>query len=93
LVAANAIADVVDPALVTDTEAIWAKPVRTWDDLIVRAAIAVRWSLPNLGEPAYPDCVINGPNEDFDRRASAHVVRGVLDLAGLKFDPEGKLLR
>jgi hypothetical protein len=38
----------------------------------------------------HPDCVINGPNEDFDRRAAAHVVRGILDLAGLKFDPEGR---
>jgi hypothetical protein len=85
--------DALHLALVSDTEAIWAKPVRTWDDLIVRAAIAVRWSLPcDLDEPAYPDCVINGPNEDFDRRASAHVVRGILDLAGLKFDAEGRLI-
>ena len=76
------------------TNAIWAKPVRTWDDLIVRAAIAMHWNEPlDPGDPAYPDDIISGnPEERFDARALAHVVRGVLDLAGLKFDAEGRCI-
>jgi hypothetical protein len=74
--------------------AIWAMPLRSWNDLAVRAAMACLWNMPNrLGEPAYPDNVIAGdPTRDFDARALAHVVRGILDLSGLKFDAEGRLL-
>jgi hypothetical protein len=75
--------------LCDETNAIWAKPVRTWDDLIVRAAIAVHWNGDNV--LPYPNDVISG-NENFDYRALAHVVRGILDLAGLKFDADGRLL-
>ena len=77
--------------LCDETNAIWAKPVRTWDDLIVRAAIAVHWNVDDV--LPYPDNVIPGSrHENFDLRALAHVVRGVLELAGLTFDADGRLI-
>jgi hypothetical protein len=79
--------------------AIWATPVRSWDDLLTRAAIAVHWNSPcGKTEPAYPDWVLVGHDIKvdiefgYDQLALAHVVRGILDLAGLTFDPEGRLL-
>jgi hypothetical protein len=73
--------------------AIWAKPVRTWDDLVVRAAMAVHYNPPGrVGELAYPDNVLaDGDEASADECSLAHVVRGILDLAGLKFDAEGQL--
>jgi hypothetical protein len=79
------------------TTTTWAKPVRTWDDLIVRAAIAVHWNIDaeiavNTDLP-FPDNVISSNrNENFDYRALGHAVRGILDLAGLKFDADGRLI-
>jgi hypothetical protein len=70
--------------------AISAKPVRTFGDLVVRAAMAVHWNQARLDDPAYPDYVMNN-KACSDDRALAAVVRGVLDLAGLKFDVEGRL--
>jgi hypothetical protein len=71
--------------------AIWAKPVRTWEDRIERAAMAVHWNQISKIAP-FPDDSIGGdPNRNFDWRALAHVVRGVLDLAGLKFGDYGRL--
>lgn len=74
--------------------AIWAMPVRSWDDLVVRAAMACHWNTTTRpGSPAYPGDVIAGdPTRDFDARALAHVVRGIFDLAGLEFDAEGRLI-
>jgi hypothetical protein len=66
--------------------------VRTPDDLIVRAAMAVHWNQGSLGDPAYPDYVVNSKEACSDERALAAAVRGVLDLAGLKFGAEGRLL-
>jgi hypothetical protein len=67
--------------------------VRTWDDLVVRAAMAVRWNLPiEIDEAPYPDSVIADLSSDFAQRAGEHVVRGVLDLIGLQFDVEGRLI-
>jgi hypothetical protein len=73
------------------TRTIIATPVRTPDDLVVRAAMAVHWNQFGLNDPAYPDHVMNS-KACSDQRALAAVVRGVLDLAGLKFDVEGRLL-
>jgi hypothetical protein len=41
------------------------------------------------GRTPYPDSIFADARSDFARRAGAHVVRGILDLAGLKFDAEG----
>ena len=54
------------------------------DDLVVRAAIAVHWSSLNTSAPDPDVCT--------ERYAQGAVVRGVLDLAGLRFDAEGRLL-
>jgi hypothetical protein len=76
------------------TEAIWARPCTTWSDVVLRAAIALHWnSSPLPDDPAYHDDVIAGdPDIDFDARALAYLVRGILDMAGLAFDSEGRLL-
>jgi hypothetical protein len=62
-------------------KAICAKPVRTPDDLVVRAAIAAHWYGDEIRNPSFTEAHV-----------LAAVVRGVLDLAGLKFDAEGRLL-
>jgi hypothetical protein len=42
---------------------------------------------------AYPDFVIAGTDDPgFDKIAVAHVLRGILDMSGLRFDAEGGLL-
>ena len=56
----------------------------TLDDLVVRAAIAAHWSSFNTSNPDPDGCT--------ERYALGAVVRGVLDLAGLRFDAEGRLL-
>ena len=66
------------------TDAICAEPVWTLVDLVVRAAIAVHWSSLNTSAPDPDVCT--------ERYAQGAVVRGVLDLAGLRFDAEGRLL-
>jgi hypothetical protein len=71
--------------------AIWAKPVRTWEDRIERAAMAVHWNQISKVVPFPDDSIAGDPNRNFDWRALAHVVRGVLDLAGLKFGDYGRL--
>jgi|SoiMethySBSTD1v2_1073268.scaffolds.fasta_scaffold481731_2 hypothetical protein len=84
--------------LCAETEAVWAKPVRNWGDVILRAAVAVHWNSPiALGDPAYPRNVLrlaveDDPYDGYDVHALAHVIRAILDLAGIRFDPEGRLL-
>jgi hypothetical protein len=78
-------AKVVDDEICTQTERVWARPVRSWDDVILRVAVAVHWN-----EPGYPDAKLT--NRHYDCRALAYVVRAVLDLAGLRLDSEGRLL-
>jgi hypothetical protein len=72
--------DALDERLDDSMNAILAKPVRTFDDLVVRAAIAMNVRRDEIANPEHQDPVI------------AAVVRGILDLAGLKFDAEGRLL-
>jgi hypothetical protein len=63
------------------TEAICAEPVRTFDNLVVRAAMAAHFYADELSNPERTvDDVLAG------------VVRGVLDLAGVRLDAEGRLL-
>jgi len=84
--------------LCAETEAVWTKPVRDWGDVILRAAVAVHWNSPlDAGDPAYPHNVLrlavkDDPYDGYDVHAVAHVIRGVLDLAGLRFDQDGRLL-
>jgi hypothetical protein len=69
------------------TKAFLARPCRTWNDVVLRAAIAVHWNSP------YPDEVIaENPDKNFDKQSLAYLVRGILDIAGLAFDNEGRLL-
>jgi hypothetical protein len=42
--------------------------------------------------PAYPDDVIAGDADIcFDTRSHAYLVRGIMDLAGIEFDVDGRL--
>jgi hypothetical protein len=66
-----------------------AKPVRTWTDLVVCTAIAVHWNenAGSIDDPSYPHCV--------SARVVcwlAQVVKGILDIAGLSFDADGRPL-
>jgi hypothetical protein len=81
--------------LIEASEEIWARPVRGWDDIALRAAMAVYWNNPgSIGGLGYPSAVF-APSEmddltgSVDERALAHLVRAILDLAGLKFDSDG----
>jgi hypothetical protein len=74
----------LDARLSGAAKAICAGRVRTPGDLIERAAIAVHWYSDDgdlLSSPADPG-----------EHALAAVVRGIIDLASLKFDAEGRLL-
>jgi hypothetical protein len=104
----DAIADVSEieeeDALCVATKEFWARPVQSVMDLAVLAAICVHWNSPiDIGDPAYPEDVIcrgvggcRGVGDDlgYDDLALAHLVRGILDLAGLSssFDADGRLL-
>jgi len=72
------------------TNEVLRMPVRSLEDLVTLAAIAVHWN-EEAAEP-YPYWVIDGdPRHDLDRRALADLVKGVLDLAGgVRFDSEGR---
>jgi hypothetical protein len=74
--------DALDARLGDVVDRICAAPVRTFDDLVVRAAILVHWRGRNFShsDPGTPD-----------EMALAAVVRGV-HLAGLRFDAEGRPL-
>ena len=72
--------------LCAETRAIWAKPCVSWDDLIVRAAIACHcWD-------SGPDEIIatTPPGRNSDTQAFAYLVKGIIDLAGLRFDRDGR---
>jgi hypothetical protein len=87
--------DRLDNVLAATCEALWAQPVHSLDDVLVRMAVCVHWNSPlHIADPAYPDCALDpAPGEgDMDSRSLAYLVRGLLDLAGLCFDPNGRLL-
>jgi len=51
------------------------------------------WNAPgDVGDPAYPHNIISGSAEGYDALALAYLVRGMLDMAGLGFDRDGRLL-
>jgi len=60
--------------------------------VVVRAAIAVNWYAMPRGMPGYLSCVINDPNARMHERATAQVVKAVLDVAGVNLDGEGRLV-
>ena len=66
-------------------------PVRSLEDLVTLAAIAVHWN--EEADQPYPQWVIDGdPAHYIDRRTLAYVIKGILDLAGgVRFDSEGRL--
>jgi hypothetical protein len=72
-------------------ESIWARSCRGWEDLVLRAAMVVHLHSVDR-QIAYPECLIRQEDACTDERAVAFLVRGILDLAGLKFDAEGRLL-
>jgi hypothetical protein len=72
---------VLEDRLADVVDAICAAPVRTLDDLVVRAAIGLQWWKGDINNPGCTESLV-----------LAAVVRGVLDLAGLRFDDEGRLL-
>jgi hypothetical protein len=73
--------DALEGRLCEVTRTIIATPVRTPGDLVVRAAIAAHWYGEEISNPS---CAADD--------VLAAVVRGVLDLAGLAFDSEGRLI-
>jgi hypothetical protein len=78
-------------ALCARAEAIWTQPVRSWEDVILRAAVSVYWN-SGRAKLSYPDFVIAKDDRwpSMDDRSVAFLVRAILDLAGLSFDHEGR---
>jgi hypothetical protein len=70
--------DALDSRLRDAAAAILAEPARTLDDIIVHAAITVEWNTPDI-------------NDRVDVRSVAALAQGVLSLAGLKFDADGRV--
>ena len=81
-------------AIIQQSQIIWDRPVQSLDDVLLRAAVCIHWNCPGMAtDPAYPDDIIaDGPEGNMDNYATAMVMRGLLDLTGLQFDPEGRLL-
>jgi hypothetical protein len=73
--------DALDARLRDVAKAICAEPVRTPDDLVIRAAIATHWLRCEITNPSHTE-----------EHVLAAVVKGVLDMAGLRFDDAGRLL-
>jgi hypothetical protein len=88
----------LDDAFCAACEAEWAKPVHALSDLLPRLLVATHWNSPGFpDDPAYPDNIIAetgpaGKELSMDERAVAFVIRGLLDLTGLKCDADGRLL-
>jgi hypothetical protein len=52
----------------------------------------MRWILTvEINEAPCPDSVVIA-EPSLDQRALVHVVRGILNLSGMKFDAEGRLI-
>lgn len=77
-------------------EKAWAQPGQNLGDLLVRVAMAVHRNSPgniDAPDPAYPDDVIaEGGKGQMDLYSVAFVLRGLLDITGLRFDANGRLL-
>jgi hypothetical protein len=71
---------------------IWQQPVRCFADLVILASIACHLT-SHCGGVTYPDWAIADPQLVADQRALAFLVKGILDLAGMTVDAEGRLLQ
>jgi hypothetical protein len=58
--------------------------------VLIRRVIAKLFALHRQLRDA-TNAISGDPNRNFDVRALAHVVRGILDLADLKFDADGRI--
>jgi hypothetical protein len=67
--------------------AIWARPVRSWNDILMRAMVAGYWNIESDFEIAQGDQTMS-----LDERSIAYLMRGIMDLGGLSFDCDGRLL-
>ena len=68
-------------ALDTHSRAMWAMPVRTFADLLLRAEIAQEWNTPGkIGDPEYPRWVLQHKDPSIDDLALAHVLQAILAL-------------
>ena len=76
--------DAILNALEKHARALWATPVQTFADVLLRAEIAREWNRPgSVGDPDYPACEIQtGDAASIDDLALAHVVQAVLNLGG-----------
>jgi hypothetical protein len=84
--------------VVAASNAIWVKPVRTFADIVMRAIVASYWNasrdLVDYDGPAYPDDVLarDPPiTTRLDVASIAYLMRGIMDLAGIEFDVDGRL--
>jgi hypothetical protein len=75
------------------TKAIFARPVRTWADIVMLAILVGYWNGGiDAAGPPYPDDVIaDDPDGNFDARSNAYLLRGIMDLAGIEFTVDGHL--
>ena len=84
----------IEDWFVEGTDSVMRMPIRSLEDLVVLAAIAVHWNSDPDADETYPQCVIDDDRHRYlDKRALAHLVKGILDLAGVKLDSEGRLLQ
>src|SRR5215813_4526969 len=60
-----------------ETNEAFRAPVRSFDDLVVLAAVACHWNAPDgADDPPYLQCVIDGdPKVNFDARSLAYLVK------------------
>jgi hypothetical protein len=72
--------DALEHRLGDTATAILAEPASTPDELIVRAAITVQWNSPEVSDPV-----------GIDDASVAALARGVLGMAGLTFDADGRV--
>ena len=68
--------------------------VRSFDDLVVLAAVACHWNSNPDANQTYPQFMVDSdPGKSFDKRSLACLVQGVLNLARVRLDNEGRLLQ
>jgi hypothetical protein len=82
----------INQDMIVASQAIWARPCATFDDLVLRTAVACFWNAPDSNDSL---CLLSrsgDPDMALDERSLAHVVRGILDMAGLSFDADGRLI-
>jgi hypothetical protein len=79
-------------------KAIWSRRVLSWNDIVLRAAVAIHWNDADPedpdDEPAYPAAYLRSADDrlDMDAQALANLVQGIIDLSGLHFDRTGRVV-